>query len=148
MRESDWSSDVCSSDLFDKHVYVLETKTGKLVYKIETGEAIYSTPLIRNDRLYVASLDKQLYCIDLTTGATVWKFSTRGRIFASPEILKNKIYIGSNDGRLYELDADTGKNTAIFQATERITNKIFYNKETGKIFLPTFANEIYSLSRI
>ena len=131
---------------FDAHIYILNIKTGKVVYKIETNEAIDSTPLIKGDYLYTASLDKKIYCVDLNTGAIVWQFGTNGRIFASPESIGDKIYIGANDGRLYELDAKTGKNTAFFQVTERITNKICYNKKTGNIFLPTFANEIYCLS--
>lgn len=132
---------------FDSYLYVLETKTGKMVRKIKTSEAIYSTPLVHDHVVYVASLDKNLYCIDLDTGTIVWKFATRGRIFASPEIVGDRVYIGSNDGRLYELDAVTGKNTALFQATERITNKVACNKNTGSIFLPTFANEMYCLKR-
>lgn len=132
---------------YDSYVYVLKTKIGELVYKIKTDEAIYSTPLVNNNFAYVASLDKNLYCINLDTGKVVWKFATNGRIFASPEIIWDKVYIGSNDGRLYELDSVTGKNTAFFQAAERITNKIAYNKNTDKIFLPTFANEIYCLSK-
>ena len=137
---------VCFGSL-DSHLYVLKTKTGELVHKIQTDGWMYATPLISNHFVYAASLDKSLYCIDLNTGAIVWKFATRGRIFASPEIIGNKIYIGSNDGRLYELDAETGENTAFFQATERITDKIVYNKITDTIFLPTFANEIYCLSK-
>ena len=132
---------------FDSYAYVLRVKTGELVYKIKTNEAIYSTPLIYKDFLYIASLDKNLYCIDLKTGKVSWKFQTNGRIFASPERINDKFYIGSNDGRLYELDAITGKNTAFFQATERITNKIAYNKITGRIFLLTFANEMYCLTK-
>jgi len=132
---------------FDSYLYVLKIKTGELVYKIKTKEAIYSTPLIHDRFVYVASLDKSIYGIDLDTGAIVWTFATGGRLFASPEILGEAVYIGSNDGRLYELDAKTGKNTAFFQTTERITNKIAYTKETGVLFLPTFANEIYRLRR-
>ena len=132
---------------FDSYVYILETKTGKLIHKTKTDEAIYSTPLVHDNFTYIASLDKKLYCIDLDSGAILWSFATGGRIFSSPEIIDDKIYIGSNDGRLYELDKETGKNTAFFQATERITNKIAYNKETKKIFLPTFANEVYCLER-
>jgi len=132
---------------FDKNLYILETKTGELVYRIKTGEAVYSTPHIYNGRAYIASLDKTLYCVDLDTGTILWKFATNGRILASPKIIEGKLYIGSNDGRLYELDPETGKNTAFFQATERITNAVAYNPKTKRIFLPTFANEIYSLVR-
>jgi len=130
----------------DGHAYVLETTTGKLLRRIEVGESLYSTPLIHDGRLYVASLDKYLYCFELATGRLVWKFETKGRIFASPEIINGKIYIGSNDGRFYEIEAETGKNSAFFQATERITTKSTYNPETKRFFLPTFANEIYCLS--
>lgn len=133
---------------FDTHIYVLKIKTGELVYKIETGEGIYSTPLIKEDRLFAASLDKKLYCVDLNTGKIAWEFDTGGRIFASPEAIGDKVYVGSNDGRMYELDPASGKNTGLFQSTERITNKIAYNKKTERIFLPTFANEVYCLKRI
>lgn len=132
---------------FDSYVYVLETKTGKLIHKIKTDEAIFSTPTVSGGFAYVASLDKNLYCMDLDKGVVVWKFKTNARIFSSPEIIGGSVYIGSNDGRLYELDIKTGKNTAFFQATERITDKIAFNKTTGRIFLPTFANEIYCLKR-
>ncbi len=131
----------------DSYIYTIKTKTGELVHKIKTNEAIYSTPLVYEGRAYVASLDKNLYCVNLDTGVIVWKFATNGRIFASPEIVDGELYIGSNDGRLYELDLVTGKNTAFFQVTERITNKIAYSQKTNKIFLPTFANEVYCLAR-
>lgn len=132
---------------FDTGLYAIKAKTGELVNCFSAEYGIYSTPLIVGDNVVFASLDKNIYCLDLNSFELKWRFATNGRIFASPESIGNKIYIGSNDGRLYELDAATGTNTAFFQATERITNKIAYNKETGKIFLPTFANEIYCLVR-
>ncbi|MFA6414690.1 MAG: PQQ-binding-like beta-propeller repeat protein [Candidatus Paceibacterota bacterium] len=131
----------------DSHVYVLETRTGKLLHAVKTNEAIWTTPLVYDHFAYVASLDKNLYCINLDTGAVVWTFATKGRIFSSPEMVGDKVYIGSNDGRLYELDALTGRETAFFQAIERITDKIAYNKNTGAFFLLTYANELYCLKK-
>ena len=60
-------------------------------------------------------------------------------------MINNIVYIGSNDGVLYGFDIHTGVIKARFQAAERITNKIAYNPTTKNLFLPTFANEIYSL---
>ncbi|MDO8589748.1 MAG: PQQ-binding-like beta-propeller repeat protein [bacterium] len=134
----------CSSN---GHAYVLEMATGRLLHKIEVGESLYSTPLIYDGRLYIASLDKHLYCFGIETGNLLWKFETKGRIFSSPLLVDEKIYIGSNDGRFYEVEAETGKNTAFFQATERITAKSAYNPITKNFFVPTFANEIYCLKR-
>lgn len=131
----------------DKNLYIVNIQNGKIVHTIEVDQGICSTPLINNGHVYFSSLDKNLYCADMSTGKIVWKFTTRARVMSSPEIIENKIYIGSNDGRLYEIDINTGKNTSVFQVTERITNKIVHNPETNKIFLTTFANEIYCLEK-
>ncbi|MDP2655489.1 MAG: hypothetical protein Q8P17_03070 [bacterium] len=48
---------------------------------------------------------------------------------------------------MYELDPETGKETAFFQAVERITAAATYNPKTKRFFVPTFANEIYCLSK-
>lgn len=131
----------------DSHIYIVRLNDGKLMHKIAVEGGIWSDPLIHETRVYVTSLDKNLYCIDMASGAIVWKFYAHARIFASPLLAEGKIYIGSNDARLYELDPSTGKETAFFQAVERITTAATYNPKTKRFFLPTFANEIYCLKR-
>lgn len=132
---------------FDKNLYALDLNTGQVKGKYETNEAIFSTPVINGDDVYVSSLDKRLYSLNLNTGQLNWSFAASGRLFAIPEIIGDKIFVGSTDGRLYELDAQTGKMVSFFQTTERITNKITYNPKTKRIFLPTYANEVYCLER-
>jgi len=130
---------------FDKKLYALNVKDGTIAFTYETKEAIYSTPLVFDGSVFVASLDKRLYKINLDTGEVIWSLSTNGRIFASPIEIDGFIYIGSNDGRLYKIDPEKGKIVGLLQVTERITNKIAHNPDTQKIFLPTFANEIYCI---
>src|SRR3989344_1859099 len=144
----DYAKDRAVFGSFDSHIYIVRLSDGKLVHKIAVEGGIWSDPLIRGTRAYVTSLDKNLYCIDIDSGTIVWKFYARARIFSSPIFVNGKIYFGSNDARFYELDAATGKETAFFQATERITNAVAYNPKTKRIFLPTFANEIYCLKRV
>lgn len=132
---------------FDSYLYALDIDSGELKRKFETNDKIYSTPLTHQDNVYFSSLDKNLYSFNLKTEKMNWRFAAGGRIFASPIIIEDKIYIGSTDGRLYEINIKTGKLTDIFQTTERITNKIAYNAETKRFFLPTYANEIYCLSK-
>lgn len=132
---------------FDKNLYALDIDSGEMKGKFETKELIYSTPKVHNGNAYFSSTDKSLYSINLETGTLNWRFPTEGRIFSSPEIIENKVVVGSNDGKMYELNIDTGKLESFFQTTERITNKIAYNTETKRYFLPTYANEIYCLSK-
>jgi outer membrane protein assembly factor BamB len=129
------------------HMYILDVTNGKLIYKFQAETGIYSQPLVWNDRAYVVSTDKRIYCINLETLRTEWNFQANGRLFASPIIAEGKLYIGSNDGRLYEIDPLTGKNIGFFQTTERIMNKTAYNSETKRFFVPTYANELYCLTR-
>jgi len=110
--------------------------------------ALFGIPEIEDKHVYVTSADKKLYKINLSTYEVIWTYQTTARIFSSPKIIDDHVYIGSNDARLFKIDKETGKEVTYFQVTERITNKIAHNPETNKIFLPTFANEIYCLSEI
>ncbi len=132
---------------FDKNLYAFDLANGEEKGKYETKEAIFSTPVVNGDNVYISSLDKNLYSINLNTGHLNWRFTAGGRIFAPPEIIEDKIYVGATDGKLYEIDIKTGKAVAFFQATERITNKIAYNPKTKRFFLPTYANELYCLEK-
>jgi len=134
---------------FDKNLYALDIDSGELKGKYQTYDIIYSTPLVYKDNVYFASFDKNLYSLNLKTGALNWFFPANGRFLASPMIIEDKIYIGAFDGKLYEIDIQTGKMTGWFQVIERIVNKIAYNPQTKRFFLPpTYANEIYCLEKV
>lgn len=132
---------------FEGKLYALDISTGKERWVFPTEFGIYSTPTFYKNSVFIGSMDKRVYSINLDTGGANWTFETSGRIFASPAIVEEKLYIGSNDGRLYELNPDTGEITGFIQITERIVNKVVYNKATKRFFLPTFANEIYCLTK-
>lgn len=131
----------------DSYMYALDGRTGALKFRFKAGEAIYSTPLICNDIVYISSLDKKVYAVNLDSGLVIWEFLTSGRVFSSPVRYNDSIYVGSNDGRMYELDPTTGKNTALFQATERITTKVTGIEYSERLYMQTFANEIFCISK-
>lgn len=132
---------------FDGKVYVVDVSNGDVKYTFQTGDKIFSTPAFSKENIFVTSEDKIIYCLNSNDLSLIWLFKTSGKILSSPIVIDNKLYVGSNDGILYELDIKTGSNTSIFQASERIVNKIAYNKNTGMFFVPTFANEIICLSK-
>ncbi len=131
---------------FDGAVYCLRAQDGLLVWKFENGGlANYSAPCIWKQRIFFASLDKHLYCLDSTTGQKLWSVPARARIFSSPRVYDGQLYFGANDARLYVLDPVTGKQNGFFQAVERITSPVLMDTHTGKVFLQTYANEVYCL---
>ena len=131
----------------DSHLYIVNRKDGTLYTSYKTHYGVYATPVIDNERVIFSSADKHIYCFDIVNKALLWKFYTGGRIFAEPTIIEGVLYCGSNDGRLYEIDIQTGTETGRVQFSERIVNKPVFDTETKTFFIPTVANEIYSLKK-
>lgn len=132
---------------YDHNVYSVDIDSGELKGKFETKDIVYSTPRVFDDFLVFTSTDKNIYCFNMVNGKQKWRFEAGGRIFSSPVMIDGKIFTGSNDGVLYEIDIESGKCLSVFQTTERITNAVAYNEKSKRIFLPTYANEIYCLER-
>lgn len=126
--------------------YALSPK-GECVFAKELRAGVYSTPCIVGNAAIVSSLDKYVYAFELPSGKKLWEYRTDGRIFASPISIDSCIYVGSNDGRLHEIDLKTGEGGPVFQASERIVNKIAYDQNSKRFFVPTVGNEIYCLRR-
>src|SRR3546814_17511415 len=95
MRISDWSSDVCSSDLqllldtahhrlympgFDNKVsklFVIDTQTGR-IEKIVPGFGYTATGIAldaRNNRLYVSNMEGEARVVDTDSNAVVKRFN-------------------------------------------------------------------------
>ncbi len=128
-------------------VFFIDRAQGGLVHEFKAEFGFYSTPVIFERSVLVASLDKNLYCIDLDSFKERWRWYASARIFSTPVIIENSVFIGSNTGRMVELDPKTGSERSSLLLTERITNKIRYNPKTKRFFVPTFANEIYCVER-
>lgn len=129
---------------FDGNCYVIDTKSLEIVYKYQTYEAIYSTPVWSSDSVIFASLDKRIYCVDTKTKEKKWEFPTGGRIFSSPNIIGNSVFIGCNDGKVYRINKETGKMEGYVQFAERIVDKVLFKE--NKYYVKTFANEVYCIT--
>jgi len=93
----------------DGKVYALDAATGDLQWEFQTGDKIWSTPVIDGDTLYIGSFDKKLYALNARDGSKKWEFKTGGGVVSTPLIHDNTVYIGSLDRRLYAVDATDGR---------------------------------------
>lgn len=128
---------------FNKQYVILETKTGKVISKVETLEGNYSTPAWFNDDIVIcASLDKHVYAYSISLKKVLWKYCTDARIFASPYIINNYVYIGNNGGFLFVLNILTGECISKHYVLERITNSVVADSQEEVLYIPTQANQI------
>jgi outer membrane protein assembly factor BamB len=133
----------------DGFLYILNRKTGHLIYHHKCHFGMYSTPCIHKNRVYFTSVDKYIRCLDLNTLKLVWeKNLDNTRIFSSPVIIDNQLFVGTNAGCVHQLDPKSGERQGYLQTSERITNSLVYNTAKDLYFLPTYANELIALKKV
>jgi outer membrane protein assembly factor BamB len=97
----------------DGRVYAVdvETKSLKPGWAFEADEAIWASPLVDDQRVYVASMDHSLYALEAETGAVIWSTELGGAMAAAPilDAETGILYVGAFDGRVHALRADTGE---------------------------------------
>jgi outer membrane protein assembly factor BamB len=79
-----------------------------LLWKYKTGGSIYSSPVVSDGVVYIASDDSFVYALDAVSGSLNWKFETDGSIYSSPAVTGGLVFISSADTYLYALNASTG----------------------------------------
>lgn len=78
--------------------------------------AIYCSPIVENNKVYVGDDLGNMLCLSLKTGKILWKFKTGNRIFGTPAVNKGILVFGSTDGKVYGLNSTTGKVKWTFEA--------------------------------
>jgi outer membrane protein assembly factor BamB len=120
----------------DKHLYAVDARSGKGIWKFATGGAVHSSPAVFRGTVYFTSFDGYCYALDVRTGQEKWRFQTDGEqyfggfglwgmtpvdqyhndiwdIFVSspvmdPDLEGGVLYFGSGSGHLYALDLASG----------------------------------------
>ena len=95
---------VGSSDGF---LYAYDAEDGVFQWRFPTGNFIWATPAVANDRVYFGSMDQKVYALDLD-GQLIWEFPTGGAVTAEPLVEDGRVYIGSFSSDFYALDAENG----------------------------------------
>lgn len=87
-------------------------------------EALYGTPSLLDDTLYVPGYDGKLYALEIETGRPVWveAFDAGDSLIGGVAASGDALYFGSDDGKVYSLEASTGRPrwATPFQASKGI----------------------------
>jgi outer membrane protein assembly factor BamB len=84
-------------------------KSGKKLWRVETGNRVLSSPVVVGGVLYVGSMDGFLYAINARNGRVLLKFKAYDAIVSSPAVSGDTVFVGNTRGRLYAIDR-TAKN--------------------------------------
>ncbi len=72
-------------------------------------EAIYTTPPVIGDTVYLAGYSGDVYALSLDDGSVLWSFDADGPIIAGLAASETAVYAATDKGILYALDPQTGR---------------------------------------
>ena len=94
---------------YDGFLYCLDCKTGKLLWKVETGAPVHCSPAISEGKTFVAGCDGLLRVIDVKTGKEVSQLELGENTAASPAVDGNQLYVGTYGSQIKGVDWKAGK---------------------------------------
>ncbi len=113
---------------FDGTLYALDSATGSVKWKVETGDHIYSSPALleRNDALeqiIIGSTDGLLYSVN-PDGDILWTYDTGAPVRSSPVIGQAPVpggspivYAGAANGHIIAVNVNDGSRRWTFDTT-------------------------------
>jgi outer membrane protein assembly factor BamB len=97
-------------------IYALDEYTGivRWVYEVPDGSSVFSSPMIKDDRVFVTSSDGYLRSFTLFEGALLWETYVGGNITASPAAFGDTVFIAGIGVEAFDESTGTKKWQAYF----------------------------------
>jgi outer membrane protein assembly factor BamB len=107
----------------DGYLAALNAKNGQLMWEVllnknKRYKDIETTPLIDDDKLYVAGFDDRLLCLSLDKGEILWRKDVGG--YGALTISGQRLFYPTSTGTLYALDKNTGQELWGYKLTSGI----------------------------
>jgi len=114
-------------------------------WSFQAKEAIWGSPLVIGDRVYVPAMDHHLYCLDAQTGQVVWDFEAGAALAAQPSPSDGTLYQGAFDGRVYAVEANSGQQVSgfDFKAQNWIWSEVLV--AGGRLYVSSLDGKLYAL---
>lgn len=111
---------------YDKHLYALEARTGRLRWKFATEGGVCVAPAAWKNLIIVGSEDFNVYGVQAASGEEVWTYRTWQSVRAAPRIHGEAVYIGSDDGFLHALEPRNGRPLWKYRAWRPVRTSTAY----------------------
>ncbi len=124
----------------------------KLVWQKDGIKARWSSPILKDGRVYFADEIAKLYCFDAKTGKQFWKFNYGSNARGSPVWADGKIYVGDVNSKFHILQPGDKKCTELheefFQGTEGADVEINGSPAiaNGRVYVTT-SDEVYCIGK-
>lgn len=128
---------VASADGF---IYAVEEENGTTKWRFSTGEPISQSPVVAENRLFVATDLGGMYCLDVKTGKNLWWAANVKQFVAAG---KSRAYVIDRFGRLLVLNAANGARLDAITVGDSTIPLV--NSDTDRIYLASRSGLIQCL---
>ncbi|MEW6178436.1 MAG: PQQ-binding-like beta-propeller repeat protein [Chloroflexota bacterium] len=137
--------DVILAPNADHFLYAL-SRDGSLLWKFETGRALWAQPVSDGEVVYQASMDHKLYAINIRDGSLVWSVDVGGAVIYSPtlDVEERTIYLTTLARNLMAINTDDGSIRWQRQFEGGMWTQPALNE--GRLYLGDLQGTVYALS--
>ena len=89
-------------------VVALDSETYQEVWRFDTVEGVWASPLLADGVLYITSINHRLHAVDAATGEALWSepVDLEGAIASTPVLYNDALYVGSYSHKMYQISLD------------------------------------------
>ena len=87
----------------ERTLLALDRDSHQLRWSFETGQSIWSQPLLLDGMLLFTSLDHNLYALDPQDGAEIWRLDLGGAAPVAPVVYEGQLYTGSFSRKIFKI---------------------------------------------
>lgn len=119
----------------------------ELVAAVPLTDAVFTSPVIADGRIYIVDGSGVVHCIDGHTFGVMWKFASAGKCnnnnISSPLLIGGYLHFGTTAGSYYVLNARTGSLVREI----RCGDPIFSTPVAGenRVYFATLGSRIYAV---
>ncbi|MCH7998950.1 MAG: PQQ-binding-like beta-propeller repeat protein, partial [Chloroflexi bacterium] len=106
-------------------------------------EAIYTTPLVIDDTVYLGGYNGDVYALNLDDGSVLWSFDADGPIIAGLAAGETAVYVATDKGIVYALSLEDGSERQRFDAGSGVWGTPLLAE--GVVYVASVNGELYAL---
>jgi Icc-related predicted phosphoesterase len=125
-------------------VTAVSLDSGKPEWRFRTRNAVYTTPAVNGDKVFVTSTEGRIYALNAGTGRKQWSTPLRRPVVASPLCAGDRVYFGTSEGSFYALNAANGDLAWRFDGVKGFVEALPL-MHNGKIIFGAWDRHLYAL---
>ena len=92
-----------------RFIQAVDAATGAERWRATTNVAVWTSPVVGSDFLYVNDDGGTVLALDKKTGAEIWRCRLGQHGYSSPVVQDGRLYVGNDDGAVYALNGIQGQ---------------------------------------